>query len=177
MTDLSGIVAVEAGATHSLALDGDGDLWAFGWNVLGQLGDGTTQDTHVPVRVGGGVADVVAIDASGFYSIALSGDGRVWTWPEDQLEPVEAPEVAGARAVAVGDDHALVVASDGRVRAWGRNTDGQLGDGSTSDRTSPIAVAGPAGVVGVAASAGHSLAWTGAGELWCLGSQRAWRAR
>ena len=71
---LYGATAVAGGYGHSLALKSDGTVWAWGWNVVGQLGDGTTTDRYTPVQVSelSGVTDV----ASGNdYSLALKSDG------------------------------------------------------------------------------------------------------
>jgi hypothetical protein len=76
---LQGIVAVTAGLTHSLALDGAGALWAWGYNGRGGLGDGTTADSPWPNPVGG--LGAVTDSAGGeFHSVAVLADGYVWAW-------------------------------------------------------------------------------------------------
>ncbi len=77
------------GDIHSLALHHDGTLWAWGYNYDGQLGDGTNDNRNTPVQVKGldGIdffEDTVAIDASGFSSMALKSDGTVWTWGNNE---------------------------------------------------------------------------------------------
>ena len=51
VSGLSGITAIAAGYDHSLFLKNDGSVWACGWNAPGELGDGTTTDSHTPVQV------------------------------------------------------------------------------------------------------------------------------
>ena len=69
--------AVSAGGWHSLAVKSDGSLWAWGWNIYGQLGDGTTADKSSPVKIMDGVKAV----STGYYnSVALKSDGSLWTW-------------------------------------------------------------------------------------------------
>jgi len=74
----SGIyIAVSAGGEHTLALGDDGSLWAWGWNALGELGDGTVDDKKRPVLIGNGYS---AISAGYVHSVALKADGTLWTW-------------------------------------------------------------------------------------------------
>ncbi len=72
--------------------------------------------------------------------------------------------IANARAVAAGESHSLALKSDGTVWGWGRNSSGQLGDGTTLDRYNPVRVQGLSQVVGIAAGQYHSLAVTADGE-------------
>ncbi|MCP3915716.1 MAG: hypothetical protein GY711_09185, partial [bacterium] len=72
------IVAVAAGFAHSLALDANGNVWAWGRNQAGQLGDGTTVDRHIPTAIG--LANVVAIDAGDHHSLALLANGMLMGW-------------------------------------------------------------------------------------------------
>ena len=76
--DLAGVVAISAGDSHTLALTGDGAVWAWGANWNYRLGDATSTDRAVPVPVAG-VSGIVAISASS-HSVALRGDGSVWAW-------------------------------------------------------------------------------------------------
>jgi len=75
----------------------------------------------------------------------------------------------GAIQVAAGSAHALAVAADGTVWAWGRNANGQLGDGTTVNRYAPVQVIGLSGVVSVSAGSGHSLALKADGTVWAWG--------
>jgi alpha-tubulin suppressor-like RCC1 family protein len=77
--NLANITKVASRYDHSLALAGDGTVWAWGYNFFGQLGDGTTQIRRMPVQVSG-LTDVIAIATSWNYSLAMRADGTVWTW-------------------------------------------------------------------------------------------------
>jgi len=79
VSGLTGVTALAAGGFHSLAMRGDGTVWAWGSNVYGQLGDGTTPQRTTPVQVPG-VMGVTVLAAGEFYSLALRGDGTVLTW-------------------------------------------------------------------------------------------------
>ena len=179
---LTDVVAVAAGTYHSLALRADGTVWAWGWNVFGQLGDGTTVDRWQPVQVAG-LTGVTEISAGVGHSLARTADGAVWSWGYNgfgQLGRGGAPLVAakvagvgvGATSIAAGGYHSLAAGPDGRtVFAWGWNPWGQVGDGSVVDRAAPVVVAGLTGVASVAAGLGHSLAVGRDGSVrsWGLG--------
>ena len=82
---LAGIVDIAIGYNHSMALKTDGTVWAWGRNARGELGNGTTTQSTVPVQVKGEsgigyLSDVVSIAAGADHSIALKSDGTVWAW-------------------------------------------------------------------------------------------------
>ena len=173
------VVTVSAGGLHSLALCSDGSLVAWGYNGFGQLGDGTTTDSSVPIAVdaSGALAGktVVAVSANGFHSLALCSDGTLVAWGEywegalgngtttGSTVPVEVT-TSGALLgktvvkVSAGGSHSLALCSDGTLVAWGANAFGQLGNGTTTDSTVPIAVSASGALAGktvVAISAGQ----------------------
>lgn len=157
------IVALAAGASHTLALAADGTLAAWGNNASSQLGDFSTNDrlTPVAVRIAGTILAgrrPAAIAAGGAHSVALCDDGTVATWGYNiygQLgngtvtqQPFPAALVTAGTplegrtvvAVAAGSQHTLALCSDGTLAAWGLNVYGQLGDGTTTNRNTPVAV-------------------------------------
>ena len=195
---LSGVAAIATGFGHSLALRSDGTVVAWGANLSGELGDGTTTNRDVPVQVKGvggssALTRVVAVAAGEDYSLALLHDGIVVAWGDNangQLgdnsttnrhEPVEVAGVGGtgvlvAVAVAAGAHHSVALLSDGTVVAWGINSEGELGDGTTVDRHTPVVVhdvgslgAGTrrrlSGVVAIAAGGNHNLALRSGGSV------------
>jgi len=152
VSGLANIIAVAAGRFHSLALGRGGDLWAWGYNAWGQLGDGTQTDRLTPVRVSG-LDNVVAISAGGGNSCAVTGDGRLWTWGHNNSgelghgtfrssSPIAGP-IQGLddfRTFSCGDKFAVAMRTDGTVWAWGRNFEGQVGDGTVASRGQPALV-------------------------------------
>lgn len=174
---MTGVVAVAAGANHSVAIKTDGSLWAWGLNGDGQIGNGTTVRSLIPVRVIDGGTSAVAVGAT--HTLALKTDGTLWGWGRNangqigkgdtynRLSPVSI--MTGVRAVAAGDSHSLAIKTDGTLRAWGANARGQLGDNSTTDRLAPIQVQGLTGVTEVAAGDLYSLARKTDGSLWAWG--------
>lgn len=173
----SGIIAIEAGEDHALALDFEGEVWAFGENYAGQLGDGTFNDRgrhpqhvlHLP--------PIVAIAAGGTMSLALDADGVVWAWGQQNLAgigdgtvPVAVAGLPPIAAISAGGDHALALAQDGSLWAWGRNGDGELGDGTQTDSDVPVAVSGLTTVASISAGDFHSLALLADGTVWAWGA-------
>lgn len=156
VSGLTNVVSIAAGSRgayylyapplggHALALRADGTVWSWGSNNNGQLGDGTTTDRYTPVQVSG-LSDVVAIAAGGVARYYYDGN------------------------YANYGGHSLALKSDGTVWAWGNNSYGQLGDGTTTNRTTPVQVVGLSDVVAIAAGAFHSLARKKDGTVWAWG--------
>jgi len=149
-----GIVAVAAGARHSIAMAGDGTVWTWGNNADGELGDGTNQSSHDPVQVAH-LSNVQAIAAGPAYTVALRSDGTVWAWGDNRYGqlgdgntisraiPVQVSGLVNIQAISAGAGHNLAVRRDGTVWAWGRNDMGQLGDGTTHNRLVPVQISSP----------------------------------
>jgi len=182
-TGLAGVTSVAAGEHHSLARKSDGSVWAWGFNDSGQIGDGTHIQRSMPQRIAA-LTGIAAVAAGGVHSMALDADCIVWTWgwnSRGQLGTgnnaaraapgVLAPPLPGVVIVevAAGYQHSLARAQDGTVWAWGRNDEGQLGDGSFQERNAPVQVSGLTGVEAIAAGGFHSLARTNDGTLWAWG--------
>jgi alpha-tubulin suppressor-like RCC1 family protein len=173
---LTGITAVSAGGTHSVALATDGTVWSWGYNLYGQLGNGNNTQQTKAVQVltsSGPLTDVVAIAAGEQFTLALKSDGTVWSWGYNNVGQLgnggtanqnrAAPTgLSGVTSIAAGQLHALARKNDGTVWSWGYNLNGQLGDNTTANRTSAVQVvtaSGPlTGVARVAAGNVHSLA-------------------
>lgn len=166
--ELDGQVAVAAGTYHSLLLRTGGRLYAWGSNLTGQLGNGTTQDSlrASPVAAGTGF---VSLSGGGLHTLARHSDGSVWAWgwngvgqlgdgtTVDRHVPTRLPGLT-AVDVAAGIFHSAAVTGAGVVATWGWNAYGQLGTGATVDRWTPTAVATSPAAVVVAAGAFHTVA-------------------
>ncbi len=151
------VVAVTAGEAGSAALCSDGTVVTWGFNHVGQLGDGTTTNSNEPVLVGGLLASksVVALQQGSRHCLVLCSDGTLFTWGQgtinqlgngsatDSNVPVAVTMsgvLAGKTVVGItaGGYHNFATCSDGTVAAWGRNAEGRLGDGTTTDRNEPV---------------------------------------
>jgi len=179
----SGVKAVTAGAYHTCALKTNGTVVCWGLNNQGQLGDGTTTSRMTPVPVYGLAGKVAAISAGYFHTCALleNGAARCWGWNTGgQLGnnsattshvPVPVSGLANTVATLVaGFYHTCAILKSGAVRCWGFNSNGQLGNNSTTTSYVPVPVSGLAsGVTGIDLGQAHTCARTSAGAVRCWG--------
>lgn len=179
---LIGVKAIAAGTYHMLALKNDGTVWAWGDNISGQIGDGSKTDRSTPVQVVG-LSGVVKIAAGRFFSLAVKSDGTVWTWGEnlygqlgngnttDSSVPVQVSGLSGitTATAATGAFHCMAVKNDGTIWAWGRNTYGNLSDGTTTQRSIPVLMTGITDAAGLAAGTNFSLLYKNNGTFWGCG--------
>lgn len=180
VTGLENVTAVADGNGFALALKADGTVWGWGYNELGQLGDGTTtRERSRPVQTVG-LTGVTAIATRSFFSMALKADGSVWTWGYGggigsstsviRTTPVQLTGIANVTKLAVGGGHALMLKSDKTVWAVGGNSRGQLGDGTTTDQPFPVPVNGLTNVAAIAAGGDEfSMALKEDGTVWAWG--------
>lgn len=160
-------IYISAGSYHSIAVNSNGDLYSWGWNGQGQLGNGTNTDSNVPlpVRAAGtpmAGKKIVHVSTGGnFYkgsSLALSSEGKVYSWgANDQGQlgngtatnsnlPVEVKTegtpMAGKKIIqtAIGVTHSMALDSEGNIYAWRWGGEGQLGDGADNNSTVPVLV-------------------------------------
>lgn len=181
------IAEVAAGQLHSIARTATGDVWGWGYNTSGQVGDGSVLPANTgrlsPVQLA--VEHITRIAAGGVQNIALAEDGAVWVWGAnrygacgtgsrvDERVPARLDRVDGAVTIATGGAHSLVVARARRplmLLATGNNQQGQLGDGSREPRELPIAVGLGGPVIAAASGAQHSLALSSDHHLWVWGA-------
>ncbi|MFZ4580452.1 MAG: RCC1 domain-containing protein [Myxococcota bacterium] len=152
---LPGAMALTAGTSHACALLADGSVRCWGANSGGQLGDGTKTNSAVPIVVNGLSTGATAITAGGSHTCALLAGGGIECWGSNgsgQLgagstmaaaSPIAVSTLGGkAVSVSAGDLHTCALLAGSIIKCWGRNVYGQLGDGTTIDRTSPVGVFG-----------------------------------
>jgi hypothetical protein len=135
------------GYAHSLSLLTDGRLYAWGENSDGQLGDGTTENRHIPTLLPERFAYIAA---GARQTLGLKRSGRLYAWGWNEYGQLgdgttvnrHTPTLIGSgyAQVSAGGDHTLALTSDGRLYAWGANYIGQLGDGTTENRHTPTLI-------------------------------------
>ena len=182
--------SIVGGPNHTLAIDNYAKVWAVGYSGNGQVGSGTWSSVFLPTRLDTITTGVVQISAGGSHSLAVDTSGSVWAWGRDlfgQLGdspvasdsnlPRRLTSISDVRSVAAGNAHSLALTNDGKVYAWGRNNERQLGDFTTTDRFVPVPVtSNPAGVTDpmsfITAGDAHSMAISQHGQLfgWGRGS-------
>jgi alpha-tubulin suppressor-like RCC1 family protein len=179
---LNFVTSVAAGRRHTLALLTNESADAWGSNMAGQLGNGSTGTlSPYPVAVEG-VKTVRALAAGSNHSLALLGNGTVMAWGGDEsgqlgdggtLEsdvPVAVSGLSGVTAIAAGNEYSLALLEDGTVMAWGDGEMGQLGDGRPKGSDVPVAVSGLTGVKAIAAGGEHALALLSDGTVMAWGA-------
>lgn len=180
----SEVAEISAGYSHSCARLKDGSVRCWGYNGFGQLGNGDTGDSAVPVPVKGLPEKIVQVSAGYMHSCAVTVAGKVFCWGDanigaladnTKMDKTKAVAVGGlsgkARRVAAGKDHTCALLTNGAVQCWGWNTLGQLGDGSQGiDNYSAVPVTALANsCMGLSAGWGYTCAVMTTGALQCWG--------
>jgi alpha-tubulin suppressor-like RCC1 family protein len=181
----TGIAAITAGWVHACALTDAGGVKCWGHNFFGQLGDGTKTDSLTPVDVQGLTSGVAAISAGGYFTCALLNNGGVTCWgynafnqlgdgtKTDSTVPVDVAGLSsGVASISTGGYHSCALMTDGTMKCWGMNSNGQLGDGTIENRSIPVDVVGSNGISGISAGGFHTCALTNAGGILCWGQNR-----
>lgn len=175
-----------AGNTHSLAIRANGTAWAWGFNANGRLGDNTASlSATSPVSVVGGFTDWTSVAAGLSHSVGLRANGTIWTWGYNtggQLGDSSIGTASKSSPVAVVGGftdwiqisatsvHTIALRANGTAWAWGSNTSGRLGDGTTVAKSSPVAVVGGfTDWVQVSANI-HTVAVRANGTAWAWGA-------
>ncbi len=180
--DLSGVIEIAAGTYHSLFLKSDSTVWSCGRNFSGELGDGTKIQKNTPVKVTS-LTEVIDIAAGDYHSMFLKSDSTVWSCGDNQngclglgsapmqiVLPTHVSSISGVTSIAGGFRHSLFIKQDSTVWASGLNTEGQLGDGTNTDKLTPAQITSLTGITGIAAGQYHSLFLKGGGTVWSSGA-------
>ncbi|HMA91119.1 MAG TPA: chromosome condensation regulator RCC1, partial [Polyangiaceae bacterium] len=154
VTGLTGAVEIATRSAHTCALLTGGTVKCWGGNVYGQLGDGTTTTPRLTPVAATGLTGVAEISAGQGHTCARLTDGTVKCWGHNelgqlgygattyvQMTPVAVTGLTGAAEISAGYYyHTCARLTDRTVKCWGTNSTGQLGDGTTTQRTTPTVV-------------------------------------
>lgn len=174
---LTGIIAIAAGASHSMALDRRGRVWTWGGNAYGQLGDGTNVSRPTPTIVG--PDRVVAIAAGEQHSMALTADGRVWAWGTNadgrlgdgtlinRWSPVQVMGLADVVGISAMSGASMALLNDRTVMGWGSDYNSELA--ALGDHSIPVAIPGLTNVTYLNCGWYHAAVRCGDGTVWTWG--------
>jgi alpha-tubulin suppressor-like RCC1 family protein len=186
---LTNVRAISTKLDHSIALKNDGTVWTWGSSNYGKLGFSVFSSTPTPTQVAG-LTNIAAVAAGRDHTLVLKADGTVWAFGNNgsgqlgngsavanSMTPVQVSGLTNVTAIVAGEDFSLALTSDGADRglvwAWGKNDQGQLGDGTLVDKFVPIRVANLTDVKAMAAGSKFAAALLANGEIWTWGDN-AW---
>lgn len=188
LVEQTDILQLSVGPGYGCLVTTGGAVKCWGENFSGQLGDGTTYTREVVGRVpalSGGVV-AVATPKYGSHACALTVTGSVKCWGANdagqlgdgttttRLEPVDVLSLPlPATALSLGGKHSCALLSDGSAMCWGRNDEGQLGDGALVQRLLPTKVLALGPAKSLSAGSLHTCAVTNDGAAWCWGANES----
>jgi alpha-tubulin suppressor-like RCC1 family protein len=190
VTGLTGVTAISAGGSHTCAIVTDGQVRCWGNNAFGQLGDGTTTSSSITVLAmvnhSSPLAGATRLSAGGSHTCAILrdpdddfvcwgrnlegqlGDGS--TTSSSTPVPAGDPTMTVPVAVSAGTEHTCDLLGTRTVRCWGNGNSGRLGDGTTTNRSSPVAVSGLSDVLVISAGNSHTCALRTDDTVRCWGN-------
>jgi alpha-tubulin suppressor-like RCC1 family protein len=175
-----GMPSIDVKSQHMVNVKADGTVWTWGYNGLGQLGDGTTTNRTTPVTVTG-ITYAVGAAVGSNHTLALEEDGTVRAWgyngngqlgdgtTTNRISLVPVSGLSNVIAVAANTNYSLALKEDGTVWAWGDNGNGQLGDGTTVSRTTRVQVLGLTNIASIVAGPNYALAVSVTGTVYGWG--------
>lgn len=178
----SAATAVATGAYHTCSIVDDGDVWCWGSNLYGELGDATSITRPTPRSVMGLPTKAKTISAGKNITCALLIDERIYCWGAngqgqlgnntliDQHTPTKVAQIDKAKSVQVGINHSCAVLLNSTVMCWGANGGGQLGNGNTIDSPQAQLVNGLTNITNVALGLFHTCALLTTSQVKCWGN-------
>jgi len=192
------ITSVSLGGNHSSVVTSEGRIFTWGYNVYGQLGDGTLDNKLYPTEITNqfnlAIGELITnVSLGAYHSSAFTSEGRIFTWghnnhrelgdgttvdkyiPTDITSQFNLTIGETITSVSMGGNHSSVVTSEGRIFTWGRNDFGQLGDGTTTSKDVPTEITNKfnlaigESITNVSLGAYHSSAITSEGRIFTWG--------
>ena len=180
-TSIAPITSLAAGNFQTCITQSDGKAQCWGYNGYGQLGNGDTADSSLPVVVTG-ITTATSIATGGFHGCVRQADSRVLCWGDNDFgqlgnsdeprstTPMMVSGITTATAIATGYSYSCALLGSGRVQCWGKNERGQLGDGTTKDANTPMFVLGVGTAIAMATGREHTCALLENGRVRCWGA-------
>lgn len=182
----SGVASISSGRyfenSHTCAVTTSGGAKCWGNNYSGKIGDGTTTHRLIPVDVTGLTSGVASISSGGLHTCALTTSGGAKCWGSNDngrlgdgtiSQSNTAVDVSGltsgVASIVTDGSHTCALTTIGGAKCWGFNAWGQLGDGSTTQRLTPVDVSGlTSGVSSISTGNSYTCALTtsGGGKCW-----------
>ena len=147
-------VFASAGYAHSAVINENGELYTWGNNHKGELGDGTNVGKNSPTKIDNPTSNTnwVSIAGGGDYSLAINTDGELYAWGRnnygqlgdgtyiDKTSPTKIVAATNWNIIAAGHYHSIAINEDGELYTWGYNGHGHLGDGTYTNRNIPTKI-------------------------------------
>jgi Alpha-tubulin suppressor and related RCC1 domain-containing proteins len=144
---ISDVVAISCEGDCTMAVKRDGTAWGWGFNVMYSLGNRTSSDYQATPVMVEDLQDIVAIATGGTHAVALRRDGTVWSWGEDNegkigsgvysgtmiINPIRVIGLDNVKQITSSYSHSMALRGDGSLWAWGRNVEGELGNGNPTN--------------------------------------------
>ncbi|MBI4652592.1 Ig-like domain-containing protein, partial [Candidatus Desantisbacteria bacterium] len=171
---------VSAGDSYTMALKSNGELYAFGYNFYGQLGNGTTANKNIPTKIGQDT-DWVSIIPGNKFSMAIKSNGTLFTWginsygqlgdgtTNNRNSPIQTGTDTDWVTGTSGGNHSACLKSNGDLFTCGNNAFGQAGDGSPEDINTPLLIGNDSDWQVLAAGGEHATALKTNGKLYVWG--------
>lgn len=188
---LHSVAAIMGGEVHNVAVKSDGTVWSWGLNFQGGLGDGTTNDSALPIQAGllsvPPLTNVVSLGGRTYFNLAVKTDGTIWGWgmgtsgqignggntnclsPMQVLNSQPGGTVNSPRQVSCGYTYGVALLTNGTVWTWGTGIHGELGAGATTTSFTPVQVSGLSNIIAISSGWKHTLALKNDGTVWAWG--------
>ena len=176
---------VSVGKAHTCALHENGQVYCWGDNSDGQLGLGTSQSVSVPTLVNT-MLRFTSIDTGDAHTCGIDEQGDVWCWGRNAFgqlgdsttisrnlpAKVQLPQGYSAKSISVGAEHSCAILNESQPACWGRNSQGQLGDGTILGKIAPRIVLGSAmgQIVSIEAGPAQTCVVNASAAVWCWGA-------
>jgi alpha-tubulin suppressor-like RCC1 family protein len=187
--DLSNIIAISSGNSHSLFLTASGEVWSCGRNSGGQLGRKVSDGSSTSVNLGKtpDLSNIIAIFSGNSYSLLLTTSGKVWSCGDNYYGHLgrevasgsntsvnlgEIPDLSNIIAISSGGQHSLFLTTSGEVWSCGNNYYGQLGREVASGSPTSVnleKIPDLSNIIAISSGVNHSLFLTASGEVWSCG--------